>query len=114
MNNKEKHIYDFKKFQEQKEAITVYEQIRMSKRTIEMYEKKIEAHQRAIDNHKKAIDTERDTLTKLYIQAGYEQILCYYKGCRGSFFIDPNEDTTFYKCPKCKQLLDPNEYVMPF
>lgn len=107
MNNKEKHISDFKKFQQQKEAITIEEKIRMSKRTIEMYQKKVDFDQ-------KTIDTERDTLTKLYIQSGYEQILCYYKGCRGSFFIDPNEDTTFYKCPKCKQLLDPNEYVMPF
>ena len=107
MNNKEKHIYDFKKFQEQKEAITVYEQIRMSKRTIEMYEKKRDFYQ-------KAIDTERDTLTKLYIQAGYEQIICYLVDCRYSFFIDPNENDIFYKCPKCKQLLDPNEYVMPF
>lgn len=107
MNDKEKHISDFKEFQNKKDSITVYEKIRISKRTIELYEKKRDFYQ-------KIIDTERDTLTKLYIQAGYEQILCYYKGCRGSFFIDPNEDTTFYKCPKCKQLLDPNEYVMPF
>lgn len=107
MNDKQKHISDFKRFQEQKEAITTEEKIRMSKRTIEMYQGKI-------DRYQKEIDLETDTLTKLYIQAGYEQILCYYKGCRGSFFIDPNEDTSFYKCPKCKQLLDPNEYVMPF
>jgi len=107
MNDKEKHISDFQKFQEQKEAITVYEKIRMSKRIIEMYEKKKEAYQRGID-------TEKDTLTKLYIQAGYEQIKCYLVDCDGTCFIDPKEKKSFYKCPKCKQLLDPNEYVMPF
>lgn len=106
MNDKQKHISDFKRFQEQKEAITIEEKIRMSKRTIEMYQCKI-------DRYQKEIDLETDTLTKLYIQAGYEQIRCYHQGCKSSLFIHPQERISFYKCPKCKQLLDPNEYVMP-
>lgn len=96
------------------QPLTVLEQIRMSKRIIEMYQKKIEKLPHEKDIWDKEILLEQSNLHNLHIEAGFYLESCYLVGCGGTFFIDPKEKKSFYKCPKCKQLLDPNEYVMPF
>lgn len=96
------------------DELTLLEQIRISKRIIEMYQNKIEKLPHEKDIWDKEISLEQSNLHNLHIEAGFYLESCYLTGCDGAFFVDPKEPKSFYKCPKCKQLLDSNEYFMPF